>query len=91
MFLRKRKVMYCWIHKVASSFWMWMFLWIKQGKKPDPRHKPYTIQYSMKPDNFQSYLNAVKTYKSIILVRHPVERLVSAYRDRIAGLSTPEQ
>ena len=21
--------MYCWLHKVASSFWMWLFLWIK--------------------------------------------------------------
>ena len=24
-----RQVMYCWLHKVASSFWMWLFLWIK--------------------------------------------------------------
>ena len=25
----ERHVMYCWLHKVASSFWMWLFLYIK--------------------------------------------------------------
>ena len=28
------QVMYCWLHKVASSFWMWMFLWIKVWQLP---------------------------------------------------------
>ena len=33
---RSRKVMYCWNHKVASSFWMWIFQWIHEGGKPNP-------------------------------------------------------
>ena len=33
---KERSVSYCWNHKVASSFWMWIFQWIKAGKEPDP-------------------------------------------------------
>jgi len=83
---KKRKVTYCWLHKVASSFWMWIFLWIKEGKQPDPKAKPYTTQYSMTPKTTKVYQNTVANYENIILVRHPIERLVSAYRDKIAGL-----
>ena len=77
--------MYCWLHKVASSFWMWMFLWIKvsqlpchhrshttpaqEGKEPEAGKRPYTIQYSMKPTSAKMYHTVVQKYSNIILGR----------------------
>ena len=79
------QVMYCWLHKVASSFWMWMFLWIKvswlpsparishlpvqEGKEPEAGKRPYTIQYSMKPTSAKMYHTVVQKYSNIILGR----------------------
>ena len=31
---KKRRLMFCWNHKVASSFWLWVFLWLKEGREP---------------------------------------------------------
>ena len=81
----KRKIMYCWNHKVASSFWMWMFTKIEKGKEPPAGQPTYMIQYRMSPKTVSSYHHAVSTYQNILLVRHPLVRLISAYRDRVAG------
>ena len=81
-----RKVMYCWNHKVASSSWMWMFTKIGTGKDPPPGKPTYKIQYQMSPKTLSAYHTAVSSYQNILLVRHPVERVLSAYRDRVAGL-----
>ena len=81
-----RKILYCWNHKVASSFWMWMFTKIKTGKEPPAGKPTYMIQYHMSPTTVSSFKRAVSHYESIILVRHPFVRLISAYRDRVAGL-----
>ena len=82
----KRKVMYCWNHKVASSFWMWIFTKIDRGEDPPAGQPTYNIQYRMSPKSPSSYQSAVSNYVNILLVRHPLERILSAYRDRIAGL-----
>ena len=37
--------MYCWLHKVASSFWMWMFLWIKVSWLPSRQHRYRYLTY----------------------------------------------
>ena len=83
-----RKVMYCWNHKVASSSWMWMFTKIRTGRELPPGEPTYRIQYHMSPRNISSYYSAVTSYNNILLVRHPFERLLSAYRDRVAGGKT---
>ena len=31
---KKRRLMFCWNHKVASSFWLWVFLWLNEGREP---------------------------------------------------------
>ena len=81
-----RKILYCWNHKVASSFWMWMFTKIETGKEPPAGKPTYTIQYRMSPQTVSKFRKAVSTYDSILLVRHPFIRLISAYRDRVEGL-----
>ena len=71
---KSRKVTYCWLHKVASSFWMWIFLWIKEGKEPDPKAKPYTTQFSMKPKDVKMYLTTVANYENIMLGKGSLQK-----------------
>ena len=65
---------------------MWMFTKIDRGEEPPAGKPTYNIQYRMSPKSLSSYHRAVATYQNILLVRHPLERILSAYRDRIAGL-----
>lgn len=55
----RRKVMYCWNHKVASSFWMWIFTKIGKGEDPPAGQPTYNIQYRMSPKSSSSYRTAV--------------------------------
>ena len=82
----KMKIMYCWNHKVASSFWMWMFSKIHTGREPQPGKPTWMIQNKISPKHLSTYKRVVSTYQNILLIRHPMVRLVSAYRDRIYGL-----
>ena len=63
-----------------------MFTKIETGKEPPAGKPTYTIQYRMSPQTVSKFLKAVSTYDSILLVRHPCIRLISAYRDRVEGL-----
>ena len=85
----KRKIMYCWNFKVAASFWMWIFTKIHTGKEPPVGKPTWPIQYKMSPKSLSSFHQAVSSYQNILLVRHPMVRLVSAYRDRVEGLKFP--
>ena len=82
----KRKTMYCWNRKVASSFWTWTISKASGARNDTPFTKPYKISSKMSPRSLSSYHTAVSSYQNIILVRHPMARLISAYRDRVAGL-----
>ena len=46
---------------------MWMFLWMKEGKEPDPSKKPYTIMFSMSPKSSRLFANASDNFSNIIL------------------------
>ena len=63
-----------------------MFTKIDRGEDPPAGKPTYNIQYRMSPKSLSSYHRAVATYQNILLVRHPIERILSAYRDRVAGL-----
>ena len=63
-----------------------MFTKIETGKEPPAGKPTYMIQYRMSPKTVSKFQKAVSTYDSILLVRHPFVRLISAYRDRVAGL-----
>jgi len=85
----KRRLIYCWNHKVASSFWMWLFTKLGTGKGPEVVNgqpgQVYKIKWQMAPRSDGELLQAAKDYTSILLVRPPLARLISAYRDRVAG------
>ena len=63
-----------------------MFTKIHTGRDPQPGKPTWMIQNKISPKHLSTYIRAVSTYQSILLLRHPMVRLVSAYRDRIAGL-----
>ena len=79
--------MYCWNYKVASSFMMsLMYKFSMNGTELEPGVQPWTLQNKMSPRSLVQWRLGVQTFTNIILVRHPMVRLVSAYRDRIEGM-----
>ena len=79
--------MYCWNYKVASSFLMaLMFKSVTNGSELELGIQPWTLQNSMSPRTVAEWRRGAGGGASILVVRHPMVRLVSAYRDRIEGL-----
>ena len=79
--------MYCWNYKVASSFLMaLMFKSVTNGSELELGIQPWTLQNSMSPRTMAEWRLGAGAGASILVVRHPMVRLVSAYRDRIEGL-----
>ena len=76
------------MHKAASSAWMWLFTLLERGSPPTPGKPTYSVQHRMSPRTLAEWRVAA-SYSSVLLVRHPLERLVSAYRDRVAALRAP--
>ena len=82
----ERKLTYCWNRKVASSFWTSVFGDFHPELKANVS-KLYKLSSIMSPKNISTYLKATSDmYKKILVVRHPLVRLISAYRDRVEGL-----
>ena len=88
----KHHVFYCAIPKVACASWR-AALALLSGKLPD--HKPATMHKIHNPEFLQtlglhspadlspSQLNKIlQHFTKFLIVRHPLERLVSAYRDK---------
>ena len=48
--------------------------------------QPWTLQNQMSPKSLEEFKEDVQEFRSVIVVRHPMVRLVSAYRDRIEGM-----
>ena len=79
--------MYCWNYKVASSFLMaLMFKSVTNGSELELGILPWTLQNSMSPRTMAEWRLGAGAGANILVVRHPMVRLVSAYRDRIEGL-----
>ena len=79
--------MYCWNYKVASSFLMaLMFKSVTNGSELELGIQPWTLQNSMSPRTMAEWRLGTGAGANILVVRHPMVRLVSAYRDRIEGL-----
>jgi len=74
-------LLYCWIHKVASSSWSKVFFHIKGMDVPASRLHEAAQKFSLSSANTKLETSIAKSLVFTI-VRHPFERLVSAYRDK---------
>ena len=73
-------LLYCWIHKVASTSWSKVFLQLAGLEVPLSRTHEATQKFSPKKPG--QLATAISTSLVFTIVRHPFERLVSAYRDK---------
>ena len=79
MYEAKWHLLYCWIHKVASTSWSRVFLQLAGQQVPLSRSHEATQRFS--PTSSVLPI-AISTSLVFTIVRHPFERLVSAYRDK---------
>lgn len=79
MWQKNWHLLYCWIHKVASSSWSQIFFNLVGKQVPSSRlHE--AAQYFH--PNAAELSSAMSNSLVFTFVRHPFERLVSAYRDK---------
>ena len=74
-------LLYCWIHKVASSSWSEVFFYLKGKEVPSTRLHEATQYFSLRSHGVELG-PALRSSLVFTIVRHPFERLVSAYRDK---------
>lgn len=83
----KRKVIYCFIPKVACT--SWKRLWLKMTgvlKAEDDENSVSRVAVHTKLPllaGAKDKEEKLETYKKFMLVRHPADRVLSAYRDKL--------
>ncbi|XP_045107618.1 carbohydrate sulfotransferase 11-like isoform X2 [Portunus trituberculatus] len=85
----KNRVLYCYVPKVACTNWKRMMLILSgASNETNPQRIPadsvhrknvFTKLSDLKPDDIQHRL---LTYSKFLFVRHPVERVISAFRNK---------
>ncbi|CAL7943168.1 unnamed protein product [Xylocopa violacea] len=78
----KHKSMYCWIRKAASTSFTKLFADMKNRPPTRNYYKEIDILAPRTIKELQLVSNDTKIFK-LLVVRHPFQRLVSSYRDRI--------
>ena len=79
--------MYCDLPKAGSSVWMKIMLFLSQGTawRGGNVHKESMVQntflYSYLPDD---QIEMLKTHYKFMFVRHPFERLLSGFRNKVS-------
>ncbi|XP_033744850.1 carbohydrate sulfotransferase 11-like isoform X2 [Pecten maximus] len=93
----KYRVMYCYVPKVGCSNWKRIFLHMtgmfnKTRKGPeDIEHNEVHFKYVKRLRILSGYsisgiYHRLRNYRKFMFVREPMERLLSAYRDKFAGV-----
>ena len=89
---RVHKLVYCDLPKAGSSVWMKIMLFLSQGTawRGGNVHKESMVQntflYSYLPDD---QIEMLKTHYKFMFVRHPFERLLSGFRNKVRLFNRP--
>ncbi|XP_050527659.1 carbohydrate sulfotransferase 11 isoform X2 [Daktulosphaira vitifoliae] len=86
----RNKLLYCYVPKVACTNWKRVFMVLSGYAKPaeasripaDLVHKPSTL-YRLSNYSADVASEMLGTYTKFLFVRHPFERLLSAYRNKL--------
>lgn len=87
----KSKTVFCFNHKVASSTWMYFYAQVDHDpsflKQLEKTGMAYLIANRLGPSSTTEVVEKVGSgnYFSFLVVRHPFDRILSAYRDRIVA------
>jgi len=79
MHLKPFSLLYCWVHKAASTSWNKIFLKLAGKKVPDKSIHEAAAMFRPPADDVDKLASQSLLF---MVVRHPFERLVSAYRDK---------
>ena len=75
---------------MASSFWMWIFLWIKEGKEPDSSKDGNKLDLSS-PDLSPLEKKPYKVmYSMSPKTEQEFQEMVRSYRNIILGIGVPD-
>ena len=91
MYLEKNSLLYCWIYKAASSSWRRLFFEASNMTVPEDVWLNTAIQIFRPKENVSLKDLFANSTVSFAFVRHPFERLVSAYRDKFELATEPDQ
>ena len=83
------RLLYCPVFKAASTSWLVNYLKLSNSTlsaKSGNLHKRITDLFPP-PATFKLRKKIFAESLKFLIVRHPFERLVSAYRDKLAGFS----
>ncbi|XP_014474160.1 PREDICTED: carbohydrate sulfotransferase 11-like [Dinoponera quadriceps] len=78
----KHKSLYCWIRKIASTSFTKLFSDMSDRRVSHNFYREVDFLSPKTLANLQHYVNDSTVFK-LLVVRHPFQRLVSSYRDRI--------
>ncbi|KAF2366047.1 Sulfotransferase [Trinorchestia longiramus] len=88
----EHKVLYCYVPKVACTQWKQVFLsltgkWNNSITKPHNFYHNKAFELAMNKQSFseEEIMTRLRTYKSFMFSRDPLERILSAYRDKFEG------
>ena len=79
MYLRRWALLYCWINKAASTSWNKIFFQLVNKKVKETNIHEAAAAFRPRREELPEIF---KRSVSFIFVRHPFERLVSAFRDK---------
>lgn len=82
----RHRVTFCWQYKVGSTAWNAMFAYLLNQTSVIKRKTFYDMRKIMTVKTMKEFKKSMDFYKFLI-VREPLERLLSAYRDRIEDTS----
>ena len=84
IYSNKKKVIYCYVPKVACTNWKRIIYQFEKGINATILMNRQTIhKQSFKCISYTSRYKLKRNYYTFLFVRHPFERLVSAYRNKL--------